>query len=225
MKTEDLWIPFTFENRKPVILNNNFLLIPRNYTLHEDFTLPHFAGIFQNDNPVYIEYCSGNGQWICQKASDFPNINWIAVEKRFDRAKKIWSRAKKSDLSNVFVVFGDAYTFSEKYLSKDSIDKVFINFPDPWPKQKHAKNRLIQHDFIGTVSTILKKDENMVVVTDHNKYSSQIINTFLKHPSWESCFEEPFFTLSWPNYGGSYFNDLFFEMGKNIFYMQFQNKK
>jgi len=225
MKTKELWIPFSFENRRPVILNNNFFLIPRNYTLHEEFKLPYFAEIFQNDNPVYVEYCSGNGQWICQKATDFPDVNWIAVEKKFDRAKKIWSRAEKSGLSNVFVVFGDAYSFCEKYLMENSINKVFINFPDPWPKQKHAKNRLIQSDFIGSVSKTLKKDENMVIVTDHCQYTSQIIKIFLNHPSWISCFSEPFFTSSWSNYGGSYFNDLFSQMGKNIFYMQFQNKK
>jgi len=225
MKTDELWIPFSFEDRKPIILNNNFLFIPRNYTLHEAFKLSYFTEIFQNDNPAYIEYCSGNGQWVCQKAEDFPNVNWIAVEKRFDRARKIWTRAKKANLSNIFVVFGDALVFSENYLSESSVSKVFINFPDPWPKQKHAKNRLIQHAFIGSVSKILKKNESMIVVTDHNNYSSQIINTFLKHPSWTSAFDDPFFISEWQDYGGSYFNDLFSDMGKDIFYMQFQNKK
>jgi len=225
MKTDDIWIPFTFEDRKPIILNDNFLFIPRNYTSHDEFKFSSFAEIFKNNNPNYVEYCSGNGQWICQKAEEFSNVNWVAVERRFDRAKKIWTRAKKANLSNVFVVFGDAQIFSEKYLSEDSINRVFINFPDPWPKQKHAKNRLIQHDFIGSVSRTLKPNENMIIATDHDDYSSQIINTFLNHPSWVSSFNEPFFISKWPEYGGSYFNDLFSDMGKNIFYMKFQNKK
>jgi tRNA (guanine-N7-)-methyltransferase len=224
MKTEKLWIPCTFEDRKPCILGN-FLFIPQHYQDHEMFNFPLFSEIFKNNNPNYVEYCSGNGQWITEKAHQHPAINWIAVEKRFDRAKKIWTKAQKENLSNIFVVFGDAKIFSNKYLQENSISKIFINFPDPWPKKKHEKNRLIQIDFISAVSLNLKKNEEIIIATDHIVYCHQIIETFLNHPNWSSSFDKPHFVTNLDDYGKSFFSELFINKGDDIFYMNFQNKK
>ena len=90
MKPEDLKIPFSWEERRPY-LAEGLLYLPGYFSSFEDyndiFTLDK---VFPNIAPYVVEYCSGNGQWIIDRAKKDPTRNWIAVEKRMDRAW--WSR-------------------------------------------------------------------------------------------------------------------------------------
>ena len=140
MHPKELKIPCSWEDRKPCLLDQ-LLYIPNYYQDHDkvDFEL----SFFKNDNPIMIEYCSGNGQWIIEKAMSNKEFNWIAVEKDFGRIHKIWNKMKDKNLENLFIVFGEAYIFTHFYLLKDTVSSIFVNYPDPWPKRKHAKNRLI----------------------------------------------------------------------------------
>ena len=70
-----------------------------------------------------------------------PDFNWIAVERDFDRARKIWLKIFRMQLDNLFVVYGEGYVFSRQYLPGASVSEVYVNFPDPWPKRRHAKHR------------------------------------------------------------------------------------
>ena len=96
MKKSDLIIPFKFENRRPIIINR-LLFVPRNYDKHSEFKEKKY---FVNSNPIHVEYCSGNGDWIIQKAKENPNINFIAVEMKFDRARKIWVKMHNDKVDN-----------------------------------------------------------------------------------------------------------------------------
>ena len=89
MKPQDLIIPFSWDERRPCLLDRLWF-IPSYYTDYESWKkLFSLTEIFPNNNNAIIEYCSGNGQWIIDKAKNHPESNWIAVEKRFDRARKI----------------------------------------------------------------------------------------------------------------------------------------
>jgi tRNA (guanine-N7-)-methyltransferase len=83
MKPEDLKAPFTWNARK-VMIEDRILYIPTRCETYDDFSFPGWSApdLFGNDNPVHIEYCSGNGAWIAEKAVGNPNINWVAVEKK-----------------------------------------------------------------------------------------------------------------------------------------------
>ena len=143
MKKKDFIIPFKYEDRRPIIING-LLYIPDNYFLHSQADIEI---LFNNTNPIFLEYCSGNGEWIIEKAKKFININWIAVEYSFDRARKIFVKKHNENIENLFIVFGEALIFTKCYLKDSFIDHVFINFPDPWPKTKHKKNRLVQNRY------------------------------------------------------------------------------
>ncbi|MGH2612303.1 MAG: tRNA (guanosine(46)-N7)-methyltransferase TrmB, partial [Rhabdochlamydiaceae bacterium] len=133
MQPKYLKFPYTWEERRPEIRDGVFF-IPDYYDQHKKWELPGWEVIFGNTNPVVIEYCSGNGTWIAEKARD-KSKNWIAVEWRFDRVQKIWSKMKNKKLDNMFIVCGDAQIFIREYLKDKSIDGVYVNFPDPWPKE------------------------------------------------------------------------------------------
>ncbi len=220
MKTKDLHIPFDWENRQPVIVNR-LLYVPAYFTEHKKFDEKI---TFEKKQPLNIEYCSGNGQWIIDKAKSHPDINWIAVEMDFQRARKIWVKMHNENLNNLFVVMGEAKTFTKYYLLKESIDNIFINFPDPWPKKKHAKNRLLKKDFLTEVSRVLKQDHEITVVTDDTVYSKQAIDTFVEHKDYQNIYPSPYYVNELIDYGASYFNDLFVSQKKDIFYIKFKKQ-
>ena len=125
MKTaKDLNLPFSYEDRRPVLLDR-FFYVPSRYEYSQE-SLP----FFEKEQPVAIEYCSGNGQWIAEKAKTSPHINWIAVEKKFKRARKIWAKLQKENLSNLVVACSEAFVFTRYYAPKTA--EIFINFPSPF---------------------------------------------------------------------------------------------
>lgn len=226
MKTKEFWIPCTFEERKPLLLDKLFF-IPDHYSEHQKFYFPKWSDkeIFGNDKPVVVEYCSGNGQWILDRAVQYPNINWVAIEKRFDRVRKIWKKLHRNNISNVYIIFGEAQTFTKEYLQESSVDETYMNFPDPWPKTKHAKHRIVQPDFVKDLSKALKPKASATFVTDNEQYSEQIISTFLSDIQWTSKFADPYFTHEWPDFGASFFEELWKSKGLSIRYHQFINNK
>ena len=219
MNQKELKYPHTFENRKPA-LHEGVLFVPEFYTGHHLFEMPSLESIFGNKNPVCIEYCSGNGEWITTRAKESPELNWFAVEKKFKRVRKIWVKARQMGLSNLIVVCGDANEFIRHYLKDGLIDSIYINFPDPWPKEKHARHRLIQFDFAKEMKRTLKPQGVATIVTDDAEYSNQVIREMSIH--FTSLIGDPFYVEKGDEYGSSYFNRLFAERGKLIRMMQFQ---
>ncbi len=214
MKPKNLKYPFRWEERRPH-LEDRLLFVPDYYDRHREWVFPGFAAIFKNDKPVIIEYCAGNGTWIAEKART-SSFNWVAVEWRFDRARKIWSKMKNYDLSNLMTVCGEAQVFTRDYLAEQSVDEAYINFPDPWPKEKHAKHRLFQIPFIEDLARVVRK--SVTIVTDDPDYAEQIQAVMSHGNLWKS----PIYKTNWPDYGASFFDTLWREKGKTIHYFTYE---
>lgn len=224
MKTaQDLRIPFTWQERRPIYLDR-MLYVPSSYEQHEEWpVLPWSAPeLFGNENPVHIEYCSGNGQWIGEKAKQNPHINWVAVDKLFERARKIWLKIHREEIPNLYVVFGEATTFTRYYVPKESVEQIYVNFPDPWPKLRHAKHRLVQLEFLQEIQKIVCKRGKATFVTDDWPYAQQMLVELAKCSSWTPLIQETFYTTDWPDYGGSFFKDLWLSKGRTIYYLPFE---
>lgn len=222
MKPHSLKRPFTWNERK-ILIKDRVWYIPDRCNEPEDFQFPGWthSEIFGNDNPVHLEYCSGNGGWIAEKASTQPGINWVAIEQKFPRVQKIWAKIKKYHLPNLFIICGEGYNATKRYFASDSIANVFINFPDPWPKARHAKYRIVQPAFASEAVRIMKKGAAITVVTDDETYSNEIIQVLSRTEGFASALPDPFYTIAWENYGASYFDQLWREKGKDIRYHQF----
>lgn len=224
MKPKDLKSTFKWETRAP-LLKDRILYVPAYYSKHEEHSTPSLKEIFGNENPVYIEYCSGNGDWVLEKAKENPAINWIAVEKQFERVRKIFSKRENRGINNLLIVCGEALTFTKYYLPEDSIQKIYINFPDPWPKHRHAKHRLIQQEFIGQLSRVIVEEGASIFVTDDTTYSQSIIKDLMQSKRWGSIHADPYFITNVVDYGYSFFDSLWRKLGKDIYHMQFKNLK
>ena len=215
MKAKDFTIPFSFAQRRPYFADQVFY-VPVHYSEYNQFKLPSFFELFGNNNPVSIEYCSGNGDWVVAQAQSEPTKNWIAVEKRLDRVSKIWLKLKKLQLKNLFIVCGEAYTYTHHYVFTHSIDEVFIHFPDPWPKACHSKHRLLQGPFLDELSRVLVHDKGVTFVSDDLRYLNSTIDVFQSHPSFEPIHPAPYFVTEDSTYGGSWFENLWREKGRQI---------
>ena len=222
MKPEDLKSPFSWENRQ-VLIKDRIWFVPDYYENYQEFTFPGWdhPDLFGNDYPVKIEYCSGNGSWIAAKALENPQINWVAVELKFERVRKIWSKIKNLKLNNLLVICGEGLLTTKNYIPHSSVEGIFVNFPDPWPKKRHAKHRIIQPDFMCEMNRILKPQGTVTLVTDDEPYSQEMIEVCCANKDFKSAFSPPYYTHDYANYGTSYFEELWREKGKKIFYHEF----
>lgn len=124
-------------------------------------------------------------------------------------------------LQNLFIVCGEAQTFTRYYLPSQSVQEIFINFPDPWPKLKHAKNRLIQELFISEMARVCADGGGVMIATDHAPYAQQVTQQMNANLHWSSSLPPPFFVTEWEGYGTSYFDSLWRSQGLTIHYMHF----
>jgi tRNA (guanine-N7-)-methyltransferase len=148
--------------------------------------------IFGNNNPVYLEIGSGNGFFLTEKARRHPDINFIGIELKPNR---IYSIMKKLDFDiHTNVRLMNHYVDKEitQILPKESIAKIYIQHPDPWPKKRHHKNRLIRQEFIDALNLMLKHGANVEIATDHPDYSEWIIEHFDQRKDFEPLFEGGF---------------------------------
>lgn len=225
MKPEDLIPPFP-KNERKILIHDRIWYSPDPHLAENRFEFPgwHDPSLFGNLNPVCIEYCSGNGGWIASQAIKNPQINWVAIEKKFMRVRKIWSKIKNLKLSNLIVICGEAQRVTQNYIPDATISNIFINFPDPWPKKRHAKHRLLQPSFIQELARIMKVEKTITFVTDDINYSEEVINHFLSDLSFKPAYSKPYFITNEEDYGTSYFEDLWRSKGKTIQYHRFIKK-
>ena len=122
--------------------------------------------LFGNDNPIRIEIGCGKGDFIVGTAAKEPNVNFLAVEKVSDVLVIAAEKVRDSGLSNVRVCCVDAKELSEIFPSY-SIDRIYLNFSDPWPKARHEKRRLTYRTFLEIYKQILKEDGAIYFKTDN----------------------------------------------------------
>lgn len=122
--------------------------------------------LFGNNNPICIEIGMGKGKFITTLASNNSEINYIGIEK-FESVL-IRGIEKQNDLMlpNLLFIRMDAQHI-ENVFHKDEVEKIYLNFSDPWPKDRHAKRRLTSHQFLTKYDKILKSDGVVEFKTDN----------------------------------------------------------
>jgi len=222
MRPSHLKSPFRWHERR-VTIEDRVWYVPKRCE-NDSFTFPGWVHdqTFALDQPVNVEFCSGNGDWIAAKALKNPRQNWVAVEKKFPRVQKIWSKLKNHRIPNLLIICGEGYDVIQQYFCSNSVNAVYVNFPDPWPKNSHAKNRLIQPNFILEMTQILKPEGTFTLATDDELYSDRVIKDVHQTGGFSSQLPEPFYCDELHDYGISYFEDLWRKQGKKIRYHIFK---
>ena len=123
--------------------------------------------IFGNDHPVHIEIGMGKGQFIMQLAKDHPDINYIGIERYSSVLLRALQKMEVEPLPNIRFLCMDASMITEVF-DKEEVAKLYLNFSDPWPKERHAKRRLTSRQFFERYDKILARNGVVEFKTDND---------------------------------------------------------
>lgn len=130
-----------------------------------------FKKIFGNDNPVILEIGFGMGDATWQIAKNNPDTNYLGIEVHRPGVGKLLNHIESEEIKNLRIIEFDALEVLEKMVSDESVDGFHIFFPDPWPKKKHHKRRMVQRPRTNLMSQKLKKGGYLYFVTDWLPYA------------------------------------------------------
>ncbi len=133
-----------------------------------------FRALFGNDNPVEIEIGSGKGAFIVGRAEIRPNVNFLGIEWARQYCHYAADRLERHNLTNARMLRTDAAVFFRNRVPDGSLQRVHIYFPDPWPKTRQRKRRIVQPAFVSLLHRKLVMGGQLAVVTDHRDYSRQM---------------------------------------------------
>lgn len=128
-----------------------------------------FNDIFGNDNPVCLEVGCGKGKFVCEMAAKNPQVNYVACEKISNVLIEALEMAKKEGLENVYFL-NCAAEVLEKYFERGSVERVYLNFSNPLPKEGYKKQRLTHPRFLSIYGGLLKKGGQIIQKTDDENF-------------------------------------------------------
>ncbi len=122
--------------------------------------------IFENNSPLHIEIGMGKGKFIHEMAKLNPEINYIGIEKYSSVLLRAIQKMEEDPLPNLKFIRMDAENIAEVF-AEGEVDRIYLNFSDPWPKDRHAKRRLPSKEFLARYDKFLKKDGVIEFKTDN----------------------------------------------------------
>jgi len=136
--------------------------------------------VFEEINFLVVEIGFGKGDFLIHYSSDYPNKQFVGIEKSDNLVKEVAKRLERNGIRNVRLINAKA-EFALYFLFPDSsIDMVIINFPDPWPKKAHIERRLVNSNFLKLLSKKLKKGSSIYFSTDVENYKDFVIDSLKK---------------------------------------------
>lgn len=126
----------------------------------------HWSEVFGNDKPLYIEIGMGKGQFIIEMARRNPDKNFIGIEKYSSVLVRALEKCEEEAPENLRFIRMDAEEILDVFAA-DEVSGIYLNFSDPWPKDRHAKRRLTYRDFWSRYKEILKPEGQVIFKTDN----------------------------------------------------------
>ena len=156
--------------------NNNFFLGEKNL---------NFKELFNNNNKCILDIGFGDGKLLVSTAKKFPEINFIGIEVYDSGIGNILKQISEEKLENIKVSNTDVIIFLESYVESNCLHGITLFFPDPWPKKKHFKRRIINEYFLELISKKIIKNGFVTIATDWCNYSENIVEIFDKNSNFE----------------------------------------
>jgi tRNA (guanine-N7-)-methyltransferase len=147
------------------------------------------AGWFGRQAPVLLEIGSGMGETTSQLAAAQPEVNYLAIEVYEPGLAQLMLRAEALGVTNLRLLRGDAVTVLTEHVAPDTLSGVRIFFPDPWPKKKHHKRRLVQREFVALVASRLAVGGRLHLATDWADYADQMLAVCTAEPLLRNEFD------------------------------------
>ena len=151
------------------ITGSREMIAESDFVVHEPKLLKgKWKARFENDHPIYIEIGMGKGRFIMDSARANPDINYIGIEKYSAVLLRAIQKMEEDPLPNVILIRMDAEEITDVF-DKGEIDRIYLNFSDTWPKDRHAKRRLPSGAFLKRYDEILKTGGIIEFKTDNRE--------------------------------------------------------
>jgi tRNA (guanine-N7-)-methyltransferase len=145
----------------------------------------NLAEVFPKPQPLEIELGCGDASFLVDHARRHPDRNFIGIERLLGRLRKLDRKGRRAGLINLRGVRIESSYFLEYLLPPHSASVLHVYFPDPWPKKKHRKHRLINQHFADTVRIALLREGLVCLRTDDRDYFEQMTGVFNANPDFE----------------------------------------
>lgn len=149
-------------SRETIAANEYVMHLPEEYESYKG----HWKEFFGNENPIHIEIGMGKGKFIMELAKTNPNVNYIGIEKYSSVLVRALEKRPELETNNLVFIRMDAEDIV-KVFDRDEIERIYLNFSDPWPKDRHAKRRLTSAQFLGKYNQFLQPAGKVIFKTDN----------------------------------------------------------
>ncbi len=193
--------------------------------ISEHFIPLDLSKLFGNNRECALEIGFGDGDFLIETAVRNPEKNFLGIEVKIRRFNKAVKKALAKDVKNIKFLHMDANIAVKQLFFPDSFSVVYINFPDPWPKDRHEKHRIINGGFLKKLSRIMKNGAQLDIASDHPDYVFNTLETFKEIQFFKSEYAEPGYLNYIPDRPETRYEKEFREEGREIYYLMFTNKK
>ncbi|MRR06742.1 MAG: tRNA (guanosine(46)-N7)-methyltransferase TrmB [Deltaproteobacteria bacterium] len=194
-----------------------------NYLRAENLGKPaDWQEIFGNDHPIALEIGCGIGDFIALTAAERPKKNFIAIDFYNKGCYKTCRRIDVRSLKNVRVLREEARQFIAERIPKGSLAAVYINCPDPWPKKKHRKRRLVNRTFMEFLQSYLLPGADFFFATDFDDYGSDVAGMMAGLEGFENILAPDLFRHEMEGYHLSKYMKKFMAEGKKIYFIHYR---
>jgi tRNA (guanine-N7-)-methyltransferase len=178
--------------------------------------------LFGNGHPLALEIGCGIGDFILDLARQRPQTNYLAIDIYNKGCLRTCRRLEAAGIGNVRVMRLEARYLLAKYLPAESLSAVFVNCPDPWPKKRHRRRRLVNEDFLRHLLRHLRRGGDFFFCTDFADYAEDVARLLTAEPAWRNALAVPF-TVDLPgDYPVSKYMRRFLARGLPLHFLHFR---
>jgi tRNA (guanine-N7-)-methyltransferase len=181
--------------------------------------------IFGEEGPLTVEIGFGKDEFLLDLAGEFPDRRFLAIDFSRSRGRSYMNKIARRGLRNVRVMLDHAANIVSLCLPTAGVEEYFVLFPDPWPKDRHAANRLVRPWFAREVARTLLLGGRITLATDDQPYRDQIIEVFESHGGFRNRIGPGQWGPRPLGFEGTIFERRWIEKGRNIHYMHFERER
>ena len=176
---------------------------------------------FRNSQPIKLEVGFGMGDFLVEMAIRDPNSNFVGVDFSQNGIQKLLIRVNNLNLNNIRVIYGDVRKKIPLLFHDGELDTVYINFPDPWPRKRHFKRRLVKPELVNLMSRKLAPDGHIYIATDSEPYASEMLEYFNSEPLLQNKSPESGIIINRDHLPKTKYEKSFIYAGDKIHYLEY----